>query len=154
MDNVFNSKTFECIANTSNFDNFQNKIRLLAVFGVNGDEVIFATNEDHVYGFGRNRFGGLGLSTTEANISSDIRFNDMLSGRQIQDFVWGYEHWIALTATGRCYSWGHNNRGQLGTPALEPTTTPTLINILFNQTVVQISCGGFHSLALTNDGKV
>jgi len=35
-------------------------LRLLCVFGTNASEVLFATNDDNVYGFGHNRNGCLG----------------------------------------------------------------------------------------------
>ena len=83
---------------------------------------IYATNDDIVYGFGRNRFGGLGLGTEEDGIK-EPQLNSTLSGKQIIDIFCGYEHWIALSADGQCYSWGHNQFGQLGIESPE-TTTP------------------------------
>ena len=128
-------------------------IRLFFVFGIYGSKVIFATNEDKVYAFGHNRDGTLGLGTTGEHIL-ELKLNQTLSGKQLVDISSGYEHCIGLTADGRCYGWGCNKYGQLGIRNIENQSTPQPIEDLNDTKVVQISCGSYHSMALTSEGEL
>lgn len=152
MDDILNVNNFESLATTLSDPELRREIRLLSVFGCAAAEVIYATKDDKVFGYGRNRFGGLGLGI-ETEVKSP-QLNRTLSGKRITNFVVGFEHWIALTATGHCYVWGHNQKGQLGIGSRDPSLTPQLIKGLAHEVVVQISCGGFHNLALTGTGQV
>ena len=153
MDSVLDYKNFEVIKTEFSRKKLRKGIRLLCVFGCGAGEVIYATKDDKVYGFGRNRFGGLGLGSLQEHITSPA-LNNTLSDKQIANIFCGFEHWIALTGEGRCYSWGHNHFGQLGIGTLESTQTPRLIKALKNVEVIDISCGGFYNLALSRDGLV
>lgn len=72
----------------------------------------------------------------------------------------GLDHVLMLTTEGRVYSWGRNDDGLLGVPANEDVDvddvhlTPVLVSALETQTIAQIDCGVFHSLAITDDGRV
>jgi alpha-tubulin suppressor-like RCC1 family protein len=65
----------------------------------------------------------------------------------------GLRHCMALTKSGRVYSWGSNECGQLGVESLEDFNTPQIIQ-LNDVLITKISCGSFHSLLLSNDGVV
>ena len=153
MDNVFDYNNFEVLKTELSRKKLRKAIRLLCVFGCGAGEVIFATKDDKVYGFGRNRFGGLGLGTVDEHIDSPA-LNQTLSDKQLSNIYCGFEHWIALTSNGRCYAWGHNDFGQLGIGTVEATQTPLLIQALKNIEVVDIGCGGFYNIALTRDGLI
>ena len=158
---VLSSKKLDGILDIDNFlknkslvdQEMKKRIRFLYVFGIYGSKVIFATNDDMVYAFGHNRDGCLGLGTTEEHILK-LMLNKSLSGKQLSDISSGYEHCIGLTATGECYGWGKNNYGQLGIGTIKDTSTPTLIEDLTDKVVVRVSCGSYHSMALTNDGDL
>ena len=158
MDSVINVNLFPPLATplctlSSHDCHFWKRIRLLSVFGCNAQEVIFATHDDEVFGFGRNLFGSLGLGHSQENIRRP-EFNATLSGKQLVSIFSGYEHYIGLTATGQCYAWGNNHFGQLGVSDIEATETPQLIQGFCGQRIVGISCGGIHTLVLTRDGQV
>ena len=152
MDDILDYKNFPALTSTLINPTVRQRIRLLSVFGCDGQNVVYATNEDIVYGFGCNRFGALGLSTDEEVIDRP-QLNYTLTGEHVIDFFAGREHWMALTADGRCYGWGHNQFGQLGLSSLRSTDTPHLIE-LTNEQVIRISCGDYHTLVLTVDGQV
>ena len=141
-------------------DSYLTDIRLLLIFGCNGEEVIFITSDDHVYGYGRNRFGGLGLGHSQENtplqraLTERPQLNNNLSGKRVVDIICGYEHWIALTANGRCYGWGHNQFGQLGVGGVDALETPKLIEGLKSETITEVCCGAGHTLALTKIGEL
>ena len=153
MDTVIHLKNFPILESNIRDINDRKSVRLLVIFGCNASEVIFATNEDKVYAFGRNRFGGLGLGSDEENIVSP-QWNADLSDKQISNIFCGFEHWIALTNAGQCYAWGHNDCGQLGVAGVTKTNKPLLIQELAGEHIAQLSCGAAYTLALAVDGTV
>ena len=64
----------------------------------------------------------------------------------------GDKHTLALTATGRVYSWGDNLYGQLGDGTTTDHNTPIVVPGLTH--VVQVAACSGYSLALKSDGTV
>ncbi|KAL5005987.1 hypothetical protein ScPMuIL_017145 [Solemya velum] len=52
------------------------------------------------------------------------------------------------------WTWGKNNKGQLGTGDMMNRPQPTLIKALSNKCIVKVSCGQQHTLALTANSQV
>lgn len=131
---------------------FVKLIKSVYVFGKYGTEVLIITKEDKVYAFGLNSFGCLGLghniSVKEPNIVGE------LCDKQIVNLVSGLQHVLAITKTGSCYSWGGNEFGQLGNRTTVGSNIPKPVKDLGRKFIVDISCGAFHSLALTKNGRV
>ncbi|KAF7833569.1 ultraviolet-B receptor UVR8 [Senna tora] len=75
----------------------------------------------------------------------DVKINQIASG--------GY-HSLALTDDGKVLSWGHGGRGQLGHGSLQNQKIPTVIEALAHEHVIDISCGGSSSAAVTDKGKL
>ena len=160
LDEVLDVMNFQFLYSTLTDKNMRNSIRLIRVFGrpissskARANKVIFITNEDKVYVFGNNSDGSLGLESDQSFIKN-ATLNEGLSGQQLVDIAPGLQHCIGLTSSGQCYSWGQNTYGQLGIGNTKETKRPHLIKTLSDLTVTQISCGSYHSMALTSDGKV
>lgn len=66
----------------------------------------------------------------------------------------GAFHNLALDDQGQCFSWGINDYGQLGNGTTSYCTEPMLVEGLEGIAVSDISAGGWHSLAITDDGEV
>ena len=66
----------------------------------------------------------------------------------------GKYHILALTANGKLLTWGCGLHGQLGLNEKEDKSTPWLINKLYDHKITSISCGAFHSLALSDQNKL
>lgn len=70
----------------------------------------------------------------------------------------GATHTAALTDDGLLYIWGRGSEGQLGLGDYRPRTVPALVKALGDQTtgttVLQVVCGGSHTLALCDNGDV
>ena len=49
------------------------------------------------------------------------------------------------------YSWGYNYYGQLGIGNTENKNIPQLISSLINKKIIDIKCGGFHTIALSGE---
>ncbi|KAK9749733.1 hypothetical protein RND81_02G146500 [Saponaria officinalis] len=61
---------------------------------------------------------------------------------------------MALTEQGQLWCWGANANYELGTGDKVGGWRPRQIPSLEKLRVVQVACGGYHTLALTDDGKV
>ena len=61
---------------------------------------------------------------------------------------------MALAEDGKVFSWGDGLYGRLGHGDGENQLLPKLVAALVGKQVVQISCGGYHSLAVTASGAV
>mmetsp|Transcript_40455 Transcript_40455/g.114559 ORF Transcript_40455/g.114559 Transcript_40455/m.114559 type:complete len:458 (+) Transcript_40455:142-1515(+) len=62
-------------------------------------------------------------------------------------------HSICGDAEGRCYTWGRNEKGQLGHGDLTIRNMPTPVEGLEGKVVVSASAGKNHSIVVTDDGK-
>ncbi len=69
-----------------------------------------------VYAWGCNTSGQLGLSHTELRRSPTIV--DALWALPVQQLAAGTEHSAALTSNGFLFTWGGNDKGQLGIPVI------------------------------------
>ncbi|XP_057856475.2 RCC1 domain-containing protein RUG3, mitochondrial [Cryptomeria japonica] len=61
---------------------------------------------------------------------------------------------LALTSSGELWSWGGNSNYELGRGNKGNDWRPRPIRSLEGVRIIQIASGGYHSLALTDDGKV
>jgi len=68
----------------------------------------------------------------------------------------GFEHCIALTATGTVVSWGYGASGCLGHGDYISYTQPELVSAggLNTHSIAFVTCGGYHNAAMTDSGKV
>ena len=68
---------------------------------------------------------------------------------------WG-NHVLALTASGKLYAWGLNDRGQLGNGSTSSSTIPLAVTMgaMAGKSIVAIAAGASLSMALTSDGCV
>ena len=79
------------------------------------------------------------------------------TGEKLRTVAAGREHGLALTESGKVYSWGNNTNGQLGRTTSGTTNrTPGQIPAASfnNKKITGIAAGSYHSLAIDEDGKV
>lgn len=116
-----------------------------------GDDTVGAVTEDGtLYLWGDNRNGEL-LDGTTTNRSHPVRVN--LPGR-ITQVALGWNHVLALTEEGKVFQWGFT---KWATADVESYTIllpvePELVSI--EGKVKSIAAGAYHSLALTDKGKL
>jgi alpha-tubulin suppressor-like RCC1 family protein len=73
---------------------------------------VILTAEGVVLSCGAGEYGVLGTGSTEdSTVPAPL---DALLDEDIVHIAAGYDHTLALTATGKVYSWGRNGSGQLG----------------------------------------
>ena len=134
---------------------------------------LFITNEGHVYSCGWNKYGQLGLNSTDDETTPQLIQNYYDSNSNsinydaitITEIACSDYHSLFLTSNNRVYSCGRNSMGQLGLNSIVKERTPQLIENYYDRananiinydaiTITQIACGGEHSLFLTNEGHV
>ena len=111
-----------------------------------------------VAAWGYNSSGQLGNnSTTGSTVPVLVSRTGVLSGKTVVAVKAGYHHSLALCSDGTLAAWGANYYGQLGNNSATDSTVPIFVSptgILVGKTVVAVSAGLIHSLALCSDGTV
>ena len=80
-----------------------------------------------------------------------------LAGKTVVAVAAGGDHSVALCADGTVATWGRNLYGQLGNNSTTNSLVPVAVNTsgaLAGKTVVAVSAGGYHTLALCSDGTL
>ena len=102
-----------------------------------------------VWAWGDNSQGQLGLGTTDGSSDTPVPVPGLTN---VAALAAGRFHNVALRNDGTVWTWGGNDRGQLGLGAGGGVSTPTQIAGLSD--VVAIATHLDHTLALTIDGTV
>ncbi|XP_023183784.1 probable E3 ubiquitin-protein ligase HERC4 isoform X1 [Xiphophorus maculatus] len=100
-----------------------------------------------VFGWGRNKFGQLGV-----NDSNDRCFPTLLKSLRSQRVIYvccGEDHTAVLTKEGGVFTFGAGGYGQLGHNSTNHEINPRKVFELMGNVVTQISCGRQHTLAFT-----
>ncbi len=106
---------------------------------------------------GNNIYGELGDSSFGRQDPAAITNNGALAGKLVVAIAAGSKHGLALCSDGTVVAWGLNENGQLGDGSTTNRKSPVAVSatgVLAGKTVVAISAGGAHSLALCSDGTV
>ncbi|KAJ0178719.1 hypothetical protein K1T71_005494 [Dendrolimus kikuchii] len=115
---------------------------------------LFLTNNGHLYSCGSNEVGQLGrhTATTEGKIPGLVEtFKDCT----IISIACGLQHSIAIDEWGQSFSWGSDSMGQLGSNlGAHAQDKPKFVKVLATKNVIQVACGSYHSIALTNNGDL
>ena len=81
----------------------------------------------------------------------------VLAGKTVVAIAAGGSHSMALCADGTVAAWGSNTYGRLGNNSTTDSSVPVAVDatgVLAGKTVVAIAAGGYHSMALCEDGTV
>ncbi|MDW5328856.1 hypothetical protein R6Y94_34275 [Plantactinospora sp. KLBMP9567] len=117
-----------------------------------GAHSLAITSDGYVYGWGQNAFGQLGDGSDFVRTTPVLTF--MPAGSAVAVSA-AERHSVGLTSSGQVYAWGANEFGQLGNGMAEESQPwPVPAAMPAGTTVVAISAGGGHSLALTSTGQV
>ena len=111
-------------------------------------------NEGHVYSWGKGEHGRLGNGQ---NKSCDIpQLLEPLRSYKVKHVAVGLSHSLILTDDGNVWSFGCGEHGRLGHGDSAEFRSPKLIEGLIktNIHINHISCGAYHSCAITSNGKL
>jgi hypothetical protein len=148
---------FEVLNELKLKEEFLSEIKLLYVFKdyLSENNVLIVTNGDKVFVFGNNYKGVLGFGNKNKNKVNELTHNEELSDKQIIDLKNGSQHVIARTFDGEVYCWGYNEWGVLGNRKKDCNIyKPELNQCLSDKQIIDICCGGCHSLVLTKSREV
>lgn len=116
------------------------------------------TSDGKVFAWGDNGSGRLGDGTTTMSRTPvAVDMTGALAGKSVVAIAAGQYHSLALTSEGRVYSWGYGFQGQLGDGSIDSRISPVAVEtsgVLAGKSVIGISAGLSHSIALTSDGAV
>ncbi|KAK8944779.1 Ultraviolet-B receptor UVR8 [Platanthera zijinensis] len=62
-------------------------------------------------------------------------------------------HFVALDVEGRCYTWGRNEKGQLGHGDTRQRSLPSIVQGLSKHRIVNAATGKNHTVVITDDGQ-
>jgi alpha-tubulin suppressor-like RCC1 family protein len=123
------------------------KIPIQVCAGAYFSVVLF--NDGSLVTWGSNSEGQLGNGAVK---SFDTTFYEVEGAEPFVQVAAGWEHVIALAASGNVYGWGRNEDGKLGFGDMERRLTPTLIPGL--PKINKVYCGGHHTFFLTEEKKL
>lgn len=106
-----------------------------------------------VYTWGSNSYGQMGLESSSGFYSVP---RICAFGVVIQQVACGNEHSALLSNQHYVYCMGSNSDGRLGVgdKNIANSSYPLLVESLAGVKVTQVSCGGFHSAAITHEGDL
>lgn len=116
------------------------------------------TADGNVYCWGGSTYGRLGVQRALPKIQQSpvliryFRENNI----EVAKVVSGDYHMLALSTTGKVFSWGYGADGQLGQSSLYHFRAPKLIDHFDDHgtNIVEIECGGLYSAAVDESGKL
>ncbi|CAH2071120.1 unnamed protein product, partial [Iphiclides podalirius] len=115
---------------------------------------LYLTNQGHLYSCGNNDVGQLGRQT-ESTDGESPDLVETFKGCTVSTVACGIQHSMALDEWGQPFSWGSDSMGQLGSNlGAHAQDKPKIIKFLATKNVIQIACGSYHSIALTNNGDL
>ncbi|XP_064183185.1 retinitis pigmentosa GTPase regulator b [Anguilla rostrata] len=120
-------------------------IRMLAA----GSNTSAALTEDgRLYMWGDNTEGQIGLGAQAHAVTPQ----EVAVGRPVSWVSCGYYHSALVTADGDLYTFGERDNGKLGLPPelLDKHRVPQMVPAIPDG-VLQVACGGGHTVALTED---
>jgi len=114
--------------------------------------MLAVTVDGRVYAWGRNFYGQLGVGDHKDKNSPQLI--SYLQEERVVQVAAGQYHALAVTARGEVYGWGYNRDYELGVGDNMDRVLPQVIPSLADRKVVQVAAGGYHSLAVTDEGAL
>eukprot|EP01114_Cavostelium_apophysatum_P000595 TRINITY_DN10544_c0_g1_i1.p1 TRINITY_DN10544_c0_g1~~TRINITY_DN10544_c0_g1_i1.p1 ORF type:complete len:384 (+),score=35.62 TRINITY_DN10544_c0_g1_i1:98-1153(+) len=114
-------------------------------------------NSGTLLSFGRNHLGQLGLGhNKDTNNPTAVTFPSRTDHTKCIKFAAGSEHSVAVTSENRLFVWGWAEHGQLGLGKddTKNRNAPTELELFKDLHVLDVSCGGGHTMVLTEPRKM
>jgi len=105
-----------------------------------------------VFSWGRGEDGQLGLGDTSDQ--DEPTYVDALRGVGVRQIACGSGHTVVLTTEGEVYTWGRGDDGRLGHGDNGWKYVPRITQSLAGQVVCQVTCGSYHTAAVTGNGDL
>mmetsp|Transcript_11950 Transcript_11950/g.23713 ORF Transcript_11950/g.23713 Transcript_11950/m.23713 type:complete len:625 (-) Transcript_11950:467-2341(-) len=105
-----------------------------------------------IYTWGDKENGLVGHGDTVGHQYTPKLVQRLANKRIVQLSACGF-HTGCLTADGEMYTWGEGKFGRLGHGTEQNCHVPRLVETLIGKRPRQLSCGGFHTAVVTEDGR-
>ncbi|GAV62006.1 RCC1 domain-containing protein/FYVE domain-containing protein/BRX domain-containing protein/Mcp5_PH domain-containing protein/BRX_N domain-containing protein [Cephalotus follicularis] len=125
------------------------------------------TSAGQLFTFGDGYFGALGHGDhSSANIPREVEFLRGLRTTRVACGVWHTAAVVevinqsldsgpsGVSSSGKLFTWGDGDKGQLGHGDKEPRLFPEFVVALGNENICQAACGHNLTIALTTSGRV
>jgi alpha-tubulin suppressor-like RCC1 family protein len=160
---VIQATTALGVSTSSGFSALHGKSVIAVAAG--GNHSLALCSDGTVAAWGHNSYGQLGVDATIDQSAIPLAANtsygvSSLNDKTVVAIAAGSAHSLALCSDGTVAAWGDNSFGQLGTGSTSASAIPVAVNTaagvsaLCGKTVVAISAGGNHSMALCSDGTL
>ncbi len=100
-----------------------------------------------VYCWGSNDQGQLGDGTTTSSLTPKLIESLGAGDDPVVKIAAGGRHSVALTGSGKAFSWGFGKFGQLGNGVFESVNSST--EMVISEKVVDVAAGWWHTLVVT-----
>lgn len=148
----------EVVINGTDFALKTNKLNQVSVCA---NCSITLSMDGKVFSWGSNQDGGLGNgnSTGGVNVPVAVKTEGTpMAGKTISQISSGGIHNLALSMDGKVYAWGNNSSGQLGDETVSHSNVPVAVKTagtdMDGKTIVQVSAGEKHTIALDTEGNI
>eukprot|EP00339_Tiarina_fusa_P026374 CAMPEP_0117080634 /NCGR_PEP_ID=MMETSP0472-20121206/56880_1 /TAXON_ID=693140 ORGANISM="Tiarina fusus, Strain LIS" /NCGR_SAMPLE_ID=MMETSP0472 /ASSEMBLY_ACC=CAM_ASM_000603 /LENGTH=577 /DNA_ID=CAMNT_0004808331 /DNA_START=392 /DNA_END=2125 /DNA_ORIENTATION=+ len=111
------------------------------------------TSTGALYTWGDKENGVAGHGDIEGHQYTPKLLERLAGKRIVQLSACGF-HTGCLTEAGELYTWGEGKFGRLGHGAERNCHSPRLVETLLGKKPRQVSCGGFHTAVVTEDGHL
>jgi alpha-tubulin suppressor-like RCC1 family protein len=130
----------------------------MAVACGDGHTVMVGESGLAVFACGRGGSGQLGGGARrDKRVPARIpELDAVLAGARVVMVAAGEYHSAASTSTGEVLTWGSGEFGKLGRGDEDDGLAPARLGreLFLGQAVLMVSCGGYHTMALTRQGRV
>lgn len=113
------------------------------------------TQDGQVYAWGGTLYKKVGVNAT---LNNEPCLVTSLQGNVVIAIDCGDFHSVALDQNGKLFTWGGGgafyNKGQCGHGNNEDVEFPKQVMALSRKKIAKVSAGGFHTLALCDDGEL
>ncbi|KAF3422566.1 hypothetical protein E2986_04085 [Frieseomelitta varia] len=106
---------------------------------------VIVLNDSHIFGWGRNTYGQLGITKLNEFTWKATRIENL---PRIQQVSAGSEHNVALTEDGKILCWGWNEHGNCGNGHTKDVKFPEQLHLPYAYTGILIGSGAAHSFAV------
>ncbi|RYR32746.1 hypothetical protein Ahy_A10g047275 isoform B [Arachis hypogaea] len=109
-------------------------------------------SNSHIIAWGSGEDGQLGIGNNEEK--EWVCVVKALDHQRVRSVVAGSRNSLAICDDGKLFTWGWNQRGTLGHPPETKTENiPSQVKALANVKIVQAAIGGWHCLAVDDQGR-
>ncbi|GMF41206.1 unnamed protein product [Phytophthora fragariaefolia] len=112
---------------------------------------IICTTTGELFTCGKNDYGQLGLAhNRQVKVPTLVG----LPNEMVCFVACGYYHSVVVASSGRTFSFGRNDYGQLGIGSKIHQNVPNVVALSSNTRMVRATCGCYHTVLLSEQGQV